>query len=104
MELRAATVAERLGLGSDYTAWLASLEELGPPAHEVRLPAGTEAVGLLDELGVAEIDRDAILATLPAAAESPEVWWLLERTYHSVQRDVGDTAVAAMRPMPSLPA
>jgi hypothetical protein len=101
MPLRAATVAKRLGLGPDYNGWLTALEELGPPVEEVRLPLGKATARLLDELGVADTDSEVILQNTPSPAETPEVWWLLERAYHGVQLDVGN--LVAMRPMPSLP-
>jgi hypothetical protein len=100
-ELHASDIAERLSLGTSYTAWLESLEALGPPVDGVPLPDAQTAVDLLDQLGLERVDGDAIVAGLPSPDATPEMWWMLERAYHAVLRDVGD--LEAMRPMPSLP-
>jgi hypothetical protein len=96
-------VAEHLGLGADYAAWLSSLEQLGPPDGGVQFPHGTDLTALLDKLQVDQADRPDILSVLQTPGQAPpEWWWVLERAYHVVQHDVGDPSV--MRPMPLLPA
>src|SRR5690349_17551238 len=102
MQLQAATVAERLGLGDDHAGWLASLEQLGPTADGLPLPPADEAAELLDGVALDAADREALRAAWPAPDRTPELWWLLERAYHGVALDVGN--LDAMRPTPALPA
>jgi hypothetical protein len=94
MNLTASEVAERLGLGADYTTWLEMLEGLGG----LQLPSGD----ILQEVGIAAEDEADIRAALPTVDTPAEWLWLLERAYRAVRTDVGDPD--GMRPMPSLPA
>jgi hypothetical protein len=91
--MRPTDVAERLGLGSDYTAWLEMLEALG----SLPLPP----VGIPPEVGIDLEDEADIRAALPSADTPPEWIWLLERALHAVRTDIGDPE--GMRPMPGLP-
>ena len=111
-ELNAATVATRLGMGAEYAAWLGFLEATGAPADGVPLPGVAEATALLRQIGLDEPDLGVILAELPRAPRSaaergspsahPELWWVTERCYHAVVRDIGQPG--AMHSWPSLPA
>lgn len=96
------TVMTRLGLAEQYEAWLNLLQELGPPSTDVSLPRGDDAWALLERLGVAEPDRSVIVDAIPSRDGQPELWWLLERAYHQVLRDIGqwDSPVG---PRPGLP-
>jgi hypothetical protein len=78
----------------------------------VPLPVGEAAEALLREIGVDEPDLGVILAELPHAPRSAAergsasgnqaLWWLLERGYHAVLRDIGQPG--AITRWPSLPA
>lgn len=95
------TSRQRLGLGAEYTDWLESLERLGPPSDEIRIPSGSDAARLLRLLGFDESDVQGVLQARAELDESPEVWWLLERAIHGVRERVGDMQSVAT--MPSLP-
>lgn len=82
-------VREALGLGEDAESWLAQLDRLGPPPEPVVLPHGEEARELLRRLDVPDRDADEIVAAIPAVEADPALWWLLERTQHTLTRDVG---------------
>jgi hypothetical protein len=90
-------VADRLRLGPDYAPWLEMLEALGPPPGGLPLPSPD----VLNRLGIDPTDHPDALAALPNANTPPEWRWLLERAYHAVVIDIGDTE--GMRPMPVLP-
>jgi hypothetical protein len=87
--LDALAVADRLQLGPEYRAWLDALEAIGPPPGGSDPPVGEAAARLLATLGVEQPDRAAVLDALPSSREQPELWWLLERAYHSVLADLG---------------
>src|SRR5205823_405155 len=101
MPLSASPVAQQLGLGPEYDTWLDALERLGPPTDGLRLPEGPAAIELFQKLEVDDVDVEALLAARPSPAATPEVWWLLERAYHDVQRRVGD--LHAVSTTPQLP-
>jgi hypothetical protein len=94
-------VSRGLDLPAELAPWLDSLEGVGPPAGGLRLPAGDEAVQLLRRLGVVEPDLTVIAEALPAPEQQPELWWLLERSYHQVRRGIGHPEAAAW--LPTLP-
>ena len=94
----AAEVACRIGLGAEYSAWLATLEALGPAS--VALP--DEPGPLLEQLRFDADDRLEIVSAIDGLRSAEEWRWLLERASNAVRADVGDTA--GMRPMPNLPA
>jgi hypothetical protein len=100
--LDASTVADRLGLGAEYHAWLGFLEAVGAAPAGVPLPSRAEAESALRHVGVDEPDLGAILAELPSPSGHPELWWLLERCHHGVLSDIGKHG--AQRSWPSLPA
>ena len=100
--LSAARVAELLGMGPEYAAWLGFLETTGAPPDGVPLPAGAAAEALLRQIGLDEPDLGVMLAELPTPGAQPELWWLFERCYHAVLRDVGQPG--AITRWPSLPA
>lgn len=101
MELRAADVAERLGLAPEYGNWLESLEKVEVTPGAVRVPEAAEAVEVLRRLGLEPADVEGVLAAWAALRQLPEMCWLLERTAQGVRARVGD--VEAVPPMPSLP-
>lgn len=96
------TVIHRLGLDGQYDAWLSRLTEIGPPPGPLSLPRDDDARTLLERLSIAEPDRSAIVDAIPSPDEQPELWWLLERAYHQVLRDIGQWD-APIGPRPSLP-
>ena len=98
----AKVVRGELGLGERTTAWLAQLEELGPPHEPVRLPRGDEARDLLRRLEVPELDAEEIVAASPDPDRDPALWWLLERAHHAIARHMGDF-MAKVRGGPTLP-
>jgi hypothetical protein len=100
-ELTAASVAARLNLPEHLAAWVEALERLGPAPAGVPLPRGDQAVKQLRRLGIVEPDLTTIAEALPDPLQQPELWWLLERSYHQVQRDIGVLDASAR--LPSLP-
>jgi hypothetical protein len=99
--LTADKVAASLGLGSEYQAWLDSLEATDSPPDRLALLSRDVAAELLRRLGVIEPDLSEILTELSSANAQPEQWWLLERSVHGVLLDIG--LPEAIRPMPNLP-
>ena len=97
--LDATAIAQRLHLGPDYGAWLDALEAIGTPPGGLALPQTEAAERLLAKLGLDEPDRAAVVGALPSNAEQPELWWLLERAYHTVLSDIGRLDSAARWPM-----
>src|SRR5919204_2851068 len=87
--LDASAVARRLRLGPEYRAWLDALEAVGAPPDGIALPDPEAAAALMARLGVDEPDRAALLDALPSRGWPPELWWLLERAYHTVLLDIG---------------
>jgi hypothetical protein len=101
--LGASTVAERLGLGESLRPWADSLARIGlsadgggpRPADSRRdgdcpaLPEPDEASALLARLGVAPQDAAEVVATLPSAERTPELWWLLERCHRRLAHGLG---------------
>jgi hypothetical protein len=100
--VNASDVAAQLHLGPRYAEWLEALDALGAPTGGVPLPTGQAAARLLRRLEVDEADLEDILAHLPEPSAQPALWWLVERAYHGVVRDLGD--LEANRPTPQLPA
>src|SRR5262245_50195905 len=99
----ATQIANRIGLGADYTAWLESLEALGPPAGGLPWDAGSwDAGSVLEQVRMDPLDRPDILSAVETLTTVAEWSWLLERAYQAVRTDVGDTE--GMRRMPALPA
>jgi hypothetical protein len=96
----AAEIAKRIGLGADYTAWLESLEALGPPPGG--LAESLDAGSVLEQVRMDPLDRPDILSAVETLTTLAEWRWLLEHAYHAVRTDVGDTE--GMRRMPALPA
>jgi len=90
-------VVAQLGLGAEYTAWVRMLSEVGQP------PDGLPDLSPDDlaTVGMEPQDQPDIVAACQDVFATPPWRWLLERAYHAVQRDVGDTE--NMRPMPNLP-
>src|SRR5690349_20522589 len=93
--LAAPDVAARLGLSADYASWLDMLEALGPPAGGLPHP------GDMDLVDIDVVDRPDIRETLATLEAQAEWHWLLERAYHAVSTDIGDTE--GLRAMPNLP-
>jgi GNAT-like C-terminal domain/N-acyltransferase N-terminal domain len=68
----------------------------------VPLPSRGEAEAVLRDVGLDEPDLGVILGELPLPGAQPELWWLFERCYHAVRRDIGQPG--ALRSWPTLPA
>ena len=101
MDSKIVISALKLRSGELAKAWFSQLEEVGPPPEPVRLPQGDDARDLLRQLGVPELDAEEIVAATPDPDRDPELWWLLERTHHTIVRHMGDWTVK-LRPGPSL--
>jgi hypothetical protein len=99
--LSPSAVARGLELPDELGPWLDSLERAGPPAEGLQLPGGDEVVELLRRLGVVEPDLTVIAEALPSPEHQPELWWLLERSYHQLRRGIGRPDDAGW--LPSLP-
>jgi hypothetical protein len=85
-----AAVAAALGFGRWATSWAEDLDSVGAPPYEVVLPPADEAAEVLDRLGVARIDADDVVATMPSPTRTPDWWWLLERSCHRMTLALGD--------------
>src|SRR5262245_31180290 len=100
--ITARTVAEQLGLGPEARARLAQLEAAGPPRQPVALPLIDEAADLLARLNVPPEDVAPIIEAMPGPEAHPAEWWLFERCYNELVRDMG--GFDEMPPWPVLPA
>ena len=78
-------------LDSDPQAlrWLEHLEAIGAPDFEVVLPPAAELAPVLLDLAVPHEDIDTLVALLLTLEQSPELWWLLERSAHALVREMG---------------
>jgi hypothetical protein len=99
LQLDAATVGERLGLGEDHLVWLAELEAAGPAATPPVLASPGDVS--FERLGIASEDVADLTAAWPSPDRTPELWWLLERCHRCIVADLGGTSDLA--PWPSLP-
>ncbi|HEV8535294.1 MAG TPA: acyltransferase domain-containing protein [Candidatus Limnocylindria bacterium] len=86
--------------GDEHRPWLDALVAAGPPPRGFHLPELTQASAVLDELGVERRDAAEIIAAWPGPVRDSELWWLLERAYHLLVRDIGGIDVLRA---PSLP-
>jgi hypothetical protein len=96
-------VAARLGLGSEYHAWLDSLESAGATASSVGIPYADQAEDLLVRLGLDDIDRREVMAALPSPDRDRDLWWLIHRAVHSLRQQIGQIE-AAYSMWPVMPA
>jgi hypothetical protein len=78
-----------LDLGAKHKEWLDQLASLDAPPEPVTLPVGNEALELLAELDIPDVDAREIVAAVPDPDTQPELWWLLERTHHMLVADMG---------------
>jgi hypothetical protein len=101
MTLSRGDVAERLGLGEEYAAWLAHLDALGPVPDVVALSLDqTEAE--LRRLGFAADDARDVIDTHGAIHADPSLRWLFDRAVHGMRLEVG--LLDGSRRTPTLPA
>jgi hypothetical protein len=87
---RPAAVADRFRGAEHLKAWLDELEHVGPPPRPLRLPSPDEAIRVLRHLGVPDEDVAEIVDELPSPERDPELWWLLERSYHRLTAGLGE--------------
>ncbi len=93
-------MAETLGLGPTYDAWLRALDEVDP-ARSFALPSRQGAPALLARLRVPADDLDSVLSVWPDPDRDVELWWLLERCHARFAAAMGDGD--AFIDCPSLP-
>lgn len=98
----AIAVRERLGLGEEAMPWLDELQALGAPERPADLPSADEAGALLERLKVPSGQASEALEAMPSAGRDPTLWWLIERCYHVIVRDMG--GFGYLRAWPRLPA
>jgi hypothetical protein len=53
------------------------------------LPSNQDAAELMERLGVEPVDQATTLAARPDPAAHPELWWVLDRTYHDLLAGMG---------------
>jgi hypothetical protein len=101
--INARTVAVRLGLGQEALARLTQLETAGPPPSQpVALPPTDHAADLIAQLSVPPEDIAPIIEYMPSPEANPAEWWLLERCYTELVREMGE--FDELPPWPALPA
>jgi hypothetical protein len=83
-------VVERLGLHGGGARWAEGLEAIGPPQVDVALPEGEAARQLLERLQVDPADAVDLLSSIPSREQTPEWWWLLERSVQRLTSAMGD--------------
>jgi hypothetical protein len=81
-------------------AWVEYLDDIGNPAVEVALPDDDTLAGILRELDVPEEDIPAAVAAKPDPHIDPDLWWLLERSVHSLVATMGQVAPPPWFPSP----
>jgi GNAT-like C-terminal domain/N-acyltransferase N-terminal domain len=100
-DLTPTTVRERLGLGEETAAWLASLPSDGASEGLPRPPERNEATALLARLAVPVAQIDEAVSALPAIRDDPALRWLLGRC---AQQLIGVMGVnGPLQPWPALP-
>ena len=75
--------------GDEYRPWLEMLEAAGPNEPGIPLPEPAELPAIFERLAIDQEDATEIVAGWPSPGTSPDVWWLLERAYHALTRDLG---------------
>lgn len=102
-EFDAVEVQRRLGLSPDAAAWLGHIERPANAPGPV-LPADSEAVELLECLGVAAGDRMETLAARPDPTRQPALWWTLDRLFHDMLANMGRPApISGFPGWPAMP-
>lgn len=86
---RAGRIRDRLALPASWESRLAELSRIGRPREPVELPRDDAARAVLARLRVPAEDAAEIVASLPEPERDPELWWLLERTCHRLEADLG---------------
>ncbi len=82
-------VEEYLGSREVYGEWIAELNKVGPPQRPIHIPEPDAVSKLLKSLGASDAAIADALATIPDRKHSPEIWWLLERCFQRLVRDMG---------------
>jgi hypothetical protein len=85
-------VAEPSYFSGEHRPWLEMLDEIGAPPHGLTLPDPVSIDAILARLEVAQPDAEEIKSFWPSPARDRELWWLLERAYHALVRDLGGFA------------
>lgn len=101
LALDGATVRERLGLGEEAVPWLEELQEIGAPVRPVELPAPKDTRALLERLRVTGDQASEALEVMPSEGSDPALWWVIERCYRVIVRDIG--GYGYLRAWPRLP-
>ncbi|MCL4545160.1 MAG: acyltransferase domain-containing protein [Chloroflexi bacterium] len=97
-----ASVRQRLGLGEETAAWLASLPSNVASGELPTLPEHDEAAALLARLGVPRVQVDEAISMLPAVEVDPALRWLLGRCSQQLVQVMGVNG--PLLPWPALPA
>ncbi len=83
-------------------SWLDYLEGIGPPVAPATLPEGDAFITALHELDFPEDDIGTLVRLLPDVMNDPDLFWLIERSVHSLLLDMD--AVNWPPAFPTLPA
>lgn len=89
VQLDAATIQERLGLGEEHLPWLQELEALGAPPEPVQLPASEEALQILARANAPEDQVAEAVAAIAEIERDSALRWLVERCHHLLVQNMG---------------
>lgn len=85
------TRVQRLRIaGDEWSRWRSdAVNGGGEVVPALVLPSDGDAADLLERLGVEKLDVTAILTARPDELRNPDEWWLLDRSYRLLMRQMG---------------
>lgn len=72
-----------------FNTWHTHLIEIGATPFPVALPSGEDLVRVLRYLEIPDEDIPDVVRLVPSPDSDPDMWWLLERSVHSLVRHMG---------------